>query len=100
VLGWVAQKYPQLVRAIAAAGHEIASHGTWHELVYDITPNRFREDVRASKDTLEHLAGARVLGYRAPNSRSPTGPSTSSARKATCTTRACFPPSRTIGTGG
>ena len=67
VLGWVAQKYPQLVRAIAAAGHEIASHGTWHELVYDITPDRFREDVRASKDTLEHLAGARVLGYRAPN---------------------------------
>lgn len=67
VLGWVARKYPDLVRAIADAGHEIASHGMWHELIYRISPERFREDVRLSKAMLEHLTGVQVHGYRAPN---------------------------------
>ena len=53
VLGWVAERFPRLVRAIAAEGHEIASHGYAHRLVYDLTPRQFREDIRRSKDVLE-----------------------------------------------
>jgi polysaccharide deacetylase family protein (PEP-CTERM system associated) len=67
ILGWVAERHPALVKRIASAGHEIASHGWWHELVYEIGPERFRVDVRDSKRLLEDLTGQRVLGYRAPN---------------------------------
>jgi polysaccharide deacetylase family protein (PEP-CTERM system associated) len=67
VLGWVAERFPRLVRAIAAAGHEIASHGYHHQLLYTLTPAQFREDVRASKDLLEQASGAPVLGFRAPS---------------------------------
>jgi len=52
VLGWVAEKCPQLVRAIAAAGHEVASHGYDHELVYSLQPSEFRSDVLRSKQYL------------------------------------------------
>ena len=45
VLGWVAERFPALVREIAGAGHEIASHGYHHQLIYWLTPSRFREDV-------------------------------------------------------
>src|SRR5438105_4215576 len=57
VLGWVAQKYPALVRRIANAGHEVASHGFHHQLLYTLTPQQFREDVRAAKTTLENASG-------------------------------------------
>jgi polysaccharide deacetylase family protein (PEP-CTERM system associated) len=67
VLGWVAEKCPHLVRAIAAAGHEVASHGYDHELVYSQQPNAFRSDVLRSKEYLEDLIGKRVRGYRAPS---------------------------------
>jgi polysaccharide deacetylase family protein (PEP-CTERM system associated) len=67
VLGWVAERYPALVREIAAAGHEVASHGYHHQLIYTLTPTQFREDVRAAKSVLEQAAGAPVLGYRAPS---------------------------------
>ena len=67
VLGWVAARFPALVRAIAAAGHEVASHGNNHQLVYLLTPRQFREDVRTAKATLEDAAGAPVVGYRAPS---------------------------------
>jgi polysaccharide deacetylase family protein (PEP-CTERM system associated) len=67
VLGWVAERFPALVARIGAQGHEIASHGTSHRLVYDMTPAAFREDVRRSKATLEAAAGTPVLGYRAPS---------------------------------
>jgi polysaccharide deacetylase family protein (PEP-CTERM system associated) len=67
VLGWVAERHPSLVRAIALAGHEIASHGYGHGLVYDMTPGQFREDVRRAKALLESLSGMPVLGYRAPS---------------------------------
>ena len=67
VLGWVAERFPQLIRRIAAMGHEVASHGTAHRLVYDMTPQAFREDVRRSKAVLEDATGAAVLGYRAPS---------------------------------
>jgi polysaccharide deacetylase family protein (PEP-CTERM system associated) len=67
ILGWVADKYPDLVRDIAAGGHEIASHGYWHQIVYSLTPDEFRADVRRSKDVLEQLVGVPVTGYRAPS---------------------------------
>lgn len=67
VLGWVAERFPDLVRRIAAMGHEIASHGFGHRLVYDLTRDAFRDDVRRSKDLLESIANAPVLGYRAPS---------------------------------
>ena len=67
VLGWVAEKCPQLVRAIAAAGHEVASHGHGHEFVYSLRPSEFRSDVLRSKQYLEDLTGKPVRGYRAPS---------------------------------
>ena len=67
VLGWIAKHRPEVVRAIAAAGHEIASHGFWHERVTALTPSAFRRDVRSSKHILEDLIGAEVMGYRAPS---------------------------------
>jgi polysaccharide deacetylase family protein (PEP-CTERM system associated) len=67
VLGWVAERYPDLVRAIAAAGHEVASHGYAHEMVTDQTPDAFRRDVRRAKRLLEDITGGAVLGYRAPS---------------------------------
>jgi polysaccharide deacetylase family protein (PEP-CTERM system associated) len=67
VLGWLARHRPEVVHNIAAAGHEIASHGYWHERVTTLDANAFREDVRSSKQALEDLTGTAVLGYRAPN---------------------------------
>jgi len=66
VLGWVGQRFPQLVRRIADEGHEIASHGYAHELVTTQTPEQFRQDVRKAKEVLENACGQPVLGYRAP----------------------------------
>lgn len=67
VLGWVCRRSPGLVRTIAAAGHEIASHGYAHRLIYDQTPSAFREDVRRAKALLEDAGGRTVAGYRAPS---------------------------------
>jgi polysaccharide deacetylase family protein (PEP-CTERM system associated) len=67
VLAWVAERVPGLVRRIADAGHEVASHGYAHRLIYDQTPDAFREDVRRAKDLLEEESGQRVDGYRAPS---------------------------------
>jgi polysaccharide deacetylase family protein (PEP-CTERM system associated) len=67
VLGWVAERYPALVRRIAAGGHELASHGYWHRLIFTQEPAAFREDVRRSKALLEDLGGVPVRGYRAPS---------------------------------
>jgi len=67
VLGWVAERCPWLVRAISAAGHEVASHGYGHGLVYSQTPSVFRADVLRSKNFLEDLTGKPVYGYRAPS---------------------------------
>ncbi len=67
VLGWVAERHPQLVRAIAQRGHEIASHGYAHRLIYDQTPEAFREDVRRAKAIIEDAGGCAVGGYRAPS---------------------------------
>jgi polysaccharide deacetylase family protein (PEP-CTERM system associated) len=67
VLGWCADRHPELVRRIAAAGHEIASHGFDHELVYNQTPEAFRADVRRARALLQDLSGQEVIGYRAPS---------------------------------
>jgi polysaccharide deacetylase family protein (PEP-CTERM system associated) len=67
VLGWVADRYPSLVRSIAERGHELASHGYAHRLVYEQTSEGFREDVRRSKALIEDLSGQEVKGYRAPS---------------------------------
>lgn len=67
VLGWVAEKFPGLVTRINDAGHEIASHGFHHRLVFTQTPDDFRDDVRRAKSMLEDLTGAEVKGYRAPS---------------------------------
>lgn len=66
-LGWVAERWPGLVRDIHAAGHELGTHGQDHRRVTRMTPAEFREDVRRSKRTIEEIAGVEVIGYRAPN---------------------------------
>jgi polysaccharide deacetylase family protein (PEP-CTERM system associated) len=66
VLGWVAKRFPSLVRRIQAGGHEIASHGDSHESAHTQTPEQFRNDVRRSKEILENETGSRVRGFRAP----------------------------------
>lgn len=65
-LGCVADRHPALLRRIARAGHEVASHGQGHELVHAIGEARFRADIRRAKRTLEDVTGKAVRGYRAP----------------------------------
>jgi polysaccharide deacetylase family protein (PEP-CTERM system associated) len=67
MLGWVAERVPGLVKRIHAEGHEIASHGYGHDLIYTLSPRDFQRDVERSKGFLEELTGERVLGYRAPS---------------------------------
>ncbi|MDC9602953.1 MULTISPECIES: XrtA system polysaccharide deacetylase [Gammaproteobacteria] len=64
-LGWVAEKSPALVRRIHDAGHEVASHGYSHQLIYKQTPEVFREETRRSRAILEDIIGEPVTGYRA-----------------------------------
>jgi len=66
-LGWVAERQPAMIRAIAAAGHEVASHGYDHRRVTELEPEAFREQVRRTKGILEALSGQPCLGYRAPS---------------------------------
>jgi polysaccharide deacetylase family protein (PEP-CTERM system associated) len=65
VLGWIAERHPELIRRIAAAGHEIASHGHSHVRVHEQSPAQFREDVTRTRKILEDTTGTAVLGYRA-----------------------------------
>jgi polysaccharide deacetylase family protein (PEP-CTERM system associated) len=67
VLGWVGERHPDLVLEIARRGHEVASHGYAHRLVYDQTRTAFRDDVKRAKAILEDAGGRTVLGYRAPS---------------------------------
>jgi polysaccharide deacetylase family protein (PEP-CTERM system associated) len=67
ILGWVAERYPSLVRDIVARGHEPACHSYWHRLIYRLTPAEFREDTRRAKDVIEQAAGVTLFGYRAPS---------------------------------
>ena len=65
-LGWIAERYPHLVKEAVAAGHEVASHGFAHQLVFHGTRVGFAEDIARSKKLLEDIGGQEVLGYRAP----------------------------------
>jgi len=67
ILGWVAERLPNLVREIHKRGHEIACHGYGHELIYSIGPDSFRRDIRKAKKILEDICGEKVHGYRAPS---------------------------------
>lgn len=66
-LGWIAERYPELIRRIVSCGHEIASHGYGHERASDQTPEAFFADINVAKLILEDLAGNEVKGYRAPS---------------------------------
>jgi polysaccharide deacetylase family protein (PEP-CTERM system associated) len=66
-LGWVAHRYPALIRRIVDAGHEIASHGWDHTRVFTMTPAEFKADLKRTRDTLEQASGCAVTGYRAPS---------------------------------
>jgi polysaccharide deacetylase family protein (PEP-CTERM system associated) len=65
-LGWVAERYGALIRRIVAGGHELASHGHWHDRVVALGPAAFRDDLIQAKRALEDAGGVEVLGYRAP----------------------------------
>ncbi|KFI05138.1 XrtA system polysaccharide deacetylase [Massilia sp. BSC265] len=66
-LGWIAERYPAMVRRIVAAGHELASHGYGHLRASDQDRAQFDNDIRSSKALLEDIGGQAVLGYRAPS---------------------------------
>ena len=66
-LGWIARRHPALVKEIAARGHEVASHGMFHQMLTELTPESFRMDARDSRAALEDLSGAPVIGFRAPS---------------------------------
>ncbi len=66
-LGWVAERYPALMRRIVEAGHEVASHGYDHARVFSLTAEEFRADLRRSRALLEDASGQAVVGYRAPS---------------------------------
>ena len=72
-LGWIAERYPQLVRQIVEQGHELASHGYGHERASDLTEAAFFADIHRAKMILENLGGAEVKGYRAPSFSIGTG---------------------------
>lgn len=67
ILGWVAERHPELVRSVVEAGHEVASHGWDHRRVTEQTPEEFRDSARRTKQLLEDLTGVPVIGYRAPS---------------------------------
>ncbi|SES62575.1 polysaccharide deacetylase family protein, PEP-CTERM locus subfamily [Nitrosomonas marina] len=66
-LGWIAERYPQMIKRMSENGHEIASHGWGHARVTDLTPSEFKEDIIRSKAVLEEISSRAVVGYRAPS---------------------------------
>ncbi|WP_066650677.1 MULTISPECIES: XrtA system polysaccharide deacetylase [Sphingomonas] len=66
-LGWVAERYPALIRRIVDGGHEIASHGWDHQRVFTMTPDQFRADLARARAVIEDAGGTEVTGYRAPS---------------------------------
>ena len=67
IVGWVAARFPHLVREIQSRGHELACHSYWHRTVYSLSPDEFRKDTRQAKRAIEDAAGVAVFGYRAPS---------------------------------
>lgn len=66
-LGWVAERYPALMRRIADAGHELGNHGSNHDRVFTLGAKAFAADIERARKTIEDASGAMVLGYRAPS---------------------------------
>lgn len=66
-VGWVAEKFPHLVKEAHKRGHELACHSYWHRAIYKLTPEEFRDDTHRAKAVLEQTSGTAVLGYRAPS---------------------------------
>lgn len=66
VLGWVARQHPELVHEIQTSGHEVGCHSYWHRLIYEQTPDEFRDDLRQSTDLLQQITGEPVVAFRAP----------------------------------
>lgn len=67
ILGWIAERFPDLVRKIQAAGHEIGCHSYAHRFIYELTPDQFRDDTLRARKAIEDAAGVPVLAYRAPS---------------------------------
>ena len=67
ILGWVAERYPELIKRIHKEGHEVACHGYGHQLVYDLNEKQFQNDIHKAKQILEDICETPVLGYRAPS---------------------------------
>ncbi len=67
VLGWLARRRPDLVREIASQGHEIGCHGYEHRLIYSMTPESFRADLRMALDVIAHVVGSACAAFRAPS---------------------------------
>lgn len=67
ILGWIAERQPELARTVVESGHEVASHGWDHRRVTEQTPEEFRDSVRRTKQLLEDVTGVPVVGYRAPS---------------------------------
>lgn len=67
IVGWTAERHPELVREIARRGHLIGCHSYLHQKIYHLTPEEFRQDTAKAKDILEQITGAAVKGYRAPS---------------------------------
>jgi polysaccharide deacetylase family protein (PEP-CTERM system associated) len=66
-LGWVAERYPQLMRRVAEAGHELANHGSEHDRVFTLSPDQFAADIERARKAIEDASGSLVSGYRAPS---------------------------------
>ena len=66
-LGWMAERYRDMVRSIVAQGHELASHGYAHQRATDQSPQEFYQDITRAKSLLEDIGGVAVQGYRAPS---------------------------------
>lgn len=66
MLGWIAERFPEMVKRIVGGGHELATHGYAHHMVYKQTPAEFEADLAKSIEVLERLSGIKILGYRAP----------------------------------
>src|ERR1700738_962438 len=66
-VGWIADKFPELVRDVYSRGHELACHSYWHRAIYSLAPNEFRNDTRSALRAIEDAAGTKVCGYRAPS---------------------------------
>ena len=67
IVGWIAERYPDLILTIHRQGHEIGCHSYWHRKVYDLTPEEFRQDTNQAKKILEQIIGKPVYGFRAPS---------------------------------